>query len=1221
MTLPRIAVHAAIVVAWGSALAAAPRVHAPVDESDRVVLRGNVHPLAQARFDRGAVEDGFPAERLLLLLRRSEAQEAELRELIEAEHTPGNPAFHHWLNPEEFGRRFGPADADVAAVTGWLESQGFTVNQVRPGRVTVEFSGTAEQVRRAFHTGIHRYEWDGESHVANARDPEIPAALAPVIAGLAPMNDFRPRSYLKRMGRAELDLARREARPDWNYPNGPGNQPSLLVAPGDFAVQYDITPVYNGTATGVKVSGSGQSIAIVNDSNIDLSMVASFQKLFHLPANPPEVVVDGSDPGENSDSAEAYLDVEWAGAVAPSAKVILYTSDGTAITEGLYLAASRAVGDDIAGIVSTSFGICEASLGQGGNAFWEATWEQAAAQGQTAIVAAGDGGSAGCDDFNTESLAYAGLAVNGIGSTPFNVSVGGTDFYYSDYAGTVSTLNAQIATYWAGFPKGGTSGPGVSVLKTIPEQAWNNFFGYNLEDGGDPNNNPYEQIVAGGGGASSSALYLNGEANPGSGYPKPAWQTGVGVPADKVRDVPDLALFAGNGLNNSFYPICAAPGDCVNVNSAANGSAAWITGAGGTSASAPAMAGIQALVNQAAKGWQGQADYGLYRLAAQVPAAFHDVIVGGNEVLCGFTSLDCVAGAAAGQTSGFDVEKGYAAGKGYDQASGLGSVDVANLIHAWLSTKLTATSTTLAVSPLTVVHGKLATITSAVTPASGTAAPTGSVALTGNDGLSHWGGIDTLALGPTGKIAAQVDNLPGGTYQLTAVYGGDGVFAPSKSAPVTITVTPEADTLYASGWAWNPYDLYLYPLSPGMTVPYGAQILLDSQPLSGNATLGGLSQPATGYVTYTDTVGTSVTATQQPVNALGVAEWETGVFAVGSHTVAESYSGDASYKASTAPMAASFTVVPGTTTLRGGPLVTSVAAGGSVSVDVQLWTWYLPLYGKLPSGNVLVWLGSKSQSVAWGAFGTTGDGLLEAVVTFTGASVPAGILPAGASYAGDGNWQGTQVNFPPVIALSPSLTPVVKLASTVANPLPAQLFTLTATVTGASGKAAPSGAVVFYGDDENILGEGPLLNGICQVQLAGSAFPNGTSAVYAVYDGDANYNATGSNVVILRVAEPDFSLTALKAELTVAAGGSGGVTLVMRSLNAFNGVITLAATVPAGITTTLAAPAPTVLGRTTDALTVNVAAGVKAGIYPVVVTGSSAGGAIVHDALILVDVP
>ncbi|MGA3082280.1 MAG: Ig-like domain repeat protein, partial [Terracidiphilus sp.] len=1177
----------------------APRVQGPVDDAARVSLHGNAHPLTQTGLDQGAVEDSLPAGRMLLLLQRSPAQEAALRDFVQAAHTPGNPGFHRWLTPEAFGRLYGPADSDVAAVTAWLESHGLTMQKVHAGRLAIEFSGTAGQVSEAFQTRIHRYLDHGETRLASATDPSVPAALAPVIAGLAPAGGYHPQSQLKVLGQVQFDARTHQATPLWTYPEGGGVV--FVMAPGDFATQYDINPVYKSGIT-----GAGESIAIVSASNVDLSLVQAYQTLFGLTPNLPVVVVDGDDPGENGDATEAYLDVEIAGSVAPGATVLLYTSAGTALTDGLAMAAYRAVEDDQAAVISVSYGECETQLGQSGNAFWSALWQQATAQGQTVFVSAGDGGSAGCDNFDAQQVAYGGLQVNGIASTPYNVAVGGTDFYYSQYAGSSASLNSQLGFYWS---EGTTTAPAVSLLQTIPEQAWNDFFGLNAFDGGNPANQPSQTIIAGGGGASSAALYANGSIQ---GYPKPAWQSGAGVPADQVRDLPDLSLFAANGYNYSFYPICANPGDCSAANLNGNG-VEVITGVGGTSASSPAMAAIQALIDQSAGSWQGQADFIYYPLAARQSTVFRDVTVGGNQVLCYPGTANCVAGSAASNSTGYSVESGYAAGAGYDKATGLGSVDVANLIKYWNTVAFTPTTTTLSVSPSSFVHGNTATVSGTVARTSGSGTPSGSVSLTGNNGITHYAAIDDPAL-TAGSFYAQVDNLPGGTYQLTAVYGGDGTFAASKSQPVTVTITPENDTLAGTGWAWNPFDLDLYALFPGMTLPYGAQIYLDAQPVSGNATIATEPTPATGTVTFNDRLGAATTSSTQPLNASGVAEWATGVFAPGSHTVTESYSGDPSYNPSTTTT--SFTVIPGSTSLTVKPLASSVAAGASVAVDVQMTTGYLALYGTPPTGNVTVTLGGTSATAAWQAFGPTGNANLEAVVTFN--NVPAGLLPLSASYAGDSNWMGSAASGGTVNALSCKLTPTVALTASSVNPAPGQTLTLTATAAGPQGMPAPTGTIAFLSDGQSFNTVATLNKGAASIAIPAYYAANGTNIFTAVYQGDANYNSAASNVVNVAIAQSDFSLTTQNAELQISPSGSGISTLALAPVNGFNATVTIAASAPAGITVTPATASPVVSAPTTDALTIKVAASMAAGIYPMTITAT--GGGHVHSAQVLVRV-
>jgi hypothetical protein len=1177
-----------------------PLVNQPIDDSVRVPLPGSVHPLALARFDRGAVEESLPTGRLLLMLHRSAAQEEELREFIEAAHTPGNPQFCKWLTPEEFGRLYGPADSDMAAVKAWLESHGLAVEDVRAGRLALEFSGTAGQIRSAFHTEIHRYAVNGETHLANATAVAVPAALLPVIAGVAALSDFHAKPQVKTLGSATFDAKTHEATPLWTYPSG--GTVSYALAPGDFATQYDINSVYkSGT------NGTGQSIAIISASNVDLSLVQAYQALFGIPANLPEVVVDGVDPGQNDAATEAYLDIEIAGSIAPGAKIILYTSGGTALTDGLALAALRAVEDDQAGVISTSYAACESYLGMSGNAFWNALWQQAAAQGQTSFVSAGDGGSAGCDDFSVQNEAFAGLQVNGIASTPYNVAVGGTDFYYSQYAGTASAITAQLNGYWSGT----TTSPAVSLKQIIPEQSWNAYFGFNLLDGGKPSSLASQTILAGGGGISLVAYYPKGTV--GQGYPKPAWQTGAGVPADNVRDLPDLSLFAGDGSNSSFYPICAQPGDCSSTNLNTSG-AVIVTGVGGTSASSPAMAGIQALVNQSAGAWAGQANFIYYPLASRQPGVFRDVTSGGNQVLCYTGTVNCVQGQTNSTSHGYLVESGYSAGTGYDLATGLGSVDVANLIKYWKSVTRTATTTTLSVNPASFIHGKITTLTSSVSASSG-GTPTGTVSLTGNDGMTHYTGLGAYSLAG-GTVYGQLDNLPGGSYQLTAAYGGDGTFGASKSAPVSVTVIPENNTLSVSGWTWNPYDLYMYPLSPGITLPYGAEIFLDAQPMSTNAMLANQPTAATGTVLFSDKSGTAVITSTQPLNAAGVAEWSTGTFAPGNHVVSESYSGDPSYNASSAANAATFTVIPGSTSLSVAPLVRTVAAGASIAADLQLATGYMPLYGNPPGGTVTVKLGSQSQTVPWQSLGATGNATLGAVVTFS--NVASGILPLTASYGGDANWLGSSANGGTVIALSSKLTATVALTSSSTTPAPGQSIALTATVSGPSTQPAPTGSVVFMSQDQTLYQVVTLRAGKAALSLPEYSGANGSNIITAVYQGDVNYNSGTSNAVSVNVAKQDFSITTLNPQVEIPLTMSGTSTLALTSINGFSGAVNLTASAPTTITVALAAASPVVSGSITDVVTISVAKQMVSGIYPVVITAS--GGGHVHTVQILVAV-
>jgi subtilase family serine protease len=508
---------------------ARPLVTQEINETQMVALHGTVHPLAQALYDRGAVADTFAANRILLLLNRPAEREAALQQFLSDVHRRGSANYHQWLTPQGFGTQFGPADSDVQAAEDWLNSEGFIVARATKSKQYIEFSGTAGQLRKAFGTEIHQYDVNGETHYANATEVSIPAALAPLVRGVSPLNDFRAKPYVKVRGTALYSPTTRKATPEWTAPNdfGTPNPNIYLLAPEDFATQYDLGPLYQA---GVK--GAGETIGIINESNIDVSQVNAYQQLFGLPNNPPQVVIDGDDPGTLQEvDVEAYLDVEVSGAVAPGATVNLYIAGGSSLQDPLQLAALRAVEDNQASVLSISFGNCELGLGMAGNQFWNNLWEQAAAQGQTVFVAAGDSGPA-CNIFS-------GNAVSGIASTPWNVAVGGTDFYYSDYA----TGGASATTLW-----NATNDANLGSLKApLPEQAWNDGFGLNIISDGLERG----ELGAGAGGPSSCVTSVAATDTCVSGYAKPSWQAGPGVPSDGVRDLPDVALYASNGANLS----------------------------------------------------------------------------------------------------------------------------------------------------------------------------------------------------------------------------------------------------------------------------------------------------------------------------------------------------------------------------------------------------------------------------------------------------------------------------------------------------------------------------------------------------------------------------------------------------------------------------------------------------------------------------------------------
>jgi len=1194
------------------------RIAGPIDNSKLIRLTGNTHPLAQPAWNHGAVDSDFPAGRMILLLHRSADREAALQSFLQQLQNPNAPQYHQYLTPGQFGTQYGLSDADLASVTAWLGSQGFAVTRVLSGRVAIEFSGTAGQVESAFHTAIHSYLLNGEQHYANAADPSIPAALAPVIAGVS-LNNFSPRPLNRTFGKALLDPISRRAQPLYNLPAGNDygclNGYCYAVAPGDFATIYDTKPLL---ASGT--DGSGVIIGVVGRATIDLANVQQFRQIF-LPAysatNLPNVIVDGPTPTifASGDQVEAYLDVEEAGAVAPNATVNYYEAADSYVADGISLAIARALDDNQASVLSISYGACEAYLGTFYNQFYSGLFQQAAAQGITVLVATGDSGSAMCDppfDTSGPSQAISGLAVNGLASTPYNVAVGGTDFYYPAKA-TTATLGAYWNTPVATDP--GNNSDFSSAKSYIPEKPWN------LSDPALDQVNFSPSLGAGGGGASSCVVYT-GVDTPGdgptladcvSGYPKPQWQTGFG--ADKVRDLPDISLFASNGSNYSFTAICAGPPECAVPNGGPNSVSApvEVDGVGGTSVAAPSMAGIMALVVQKTQSRQGQANTVLYPLSQQQPQAFHDIAVGGNDV-------DCLAGSPDCAPNGYLT--GYAATAGYDLATGLGSLDAAQLVDNWQRVTFTATASTLAISPTTAVHGTPLSFTVNVTggPASGDI----SLLITRSGGSPQGQYTTTCAAFPcTFTYAA----LPGGSYTVSARYAGSSVYAPSTSAPVPVTITPEPSELaiyYQYGTTATGYVTNIN----GQTLLYGMEVLFSAKPVPAGYTLPAsetsiTATPATGSVTVTDN-GTALGSTLV-LDSTGQALFENGNLAVGAHSLVVSYPGDASYSASTsvAPLATpiNFTVGPAISTLTLSPNYQEILPGAGAAV-----TAYIPIAGQQPpTGSVTATMTSASGSTVLPAVPVTYNSASNSATASI--NIPASALTIGtpniggvsnnlvtATYSGDTNYQAATSRGVGIYDAQ-AYTNVYAVAAPSA-PIVGQSVTITAKVGRSLAyppyPGFPGGSVSFL-DGTSPLGASPTAadaygNGVASFTT--STLSVGTHTITANYSGDvADQPSTGSFTLVVAAAPPpppppqDFTLNGTPISVpSNATNASASSTLSFTLVNPTGAATSFAVT--------CAAPAQLSTLTCTVPSAVNLAAGATTGsaTLSVTIAGTTAQG-------------
>jgi subtilase family serine protease len=1179
----------------GQSAAPAARILEPIDERQLVTLGGTVHPLANAKNDRGPEPDGTPLERIHLMLKRSASQQAALDQLVGQLHTPGHPNYHKWLTPDQFGKQFGPSDQDIAAVETWLTGHGFSVAGALPGKQVIEFSGNVGQFRSAFHAQIHNYQVNGESHLANSTDPKIPAAIAPVVGGFVSLNNFHTKNQAKLLGKAQYDRTTGRAIGDWTLGTSPA--PNFVLAPEDFAVEYDLNPLYSASPA---VNGSGQTIAIINDSNININLVNQFRSLFSLPANPPQVIIDGNDPGvdginnpdgPNGDSVEAYLDVEWAGAVAPNATIDLVIGADTELQNGLSLAAEHAVFGNLAPVMSISFGNCERDL-ESSNGFWNNLWEQAAAQGTTVMVSAGDSGSAGCDNDDTQYYAVQGQNVNGIASTPFNVAVGGTDFYYSFWNSSPVGLSS-FSPYWNTNPQ---PAPAASLLGYLSEQPWNDSqFGDDLSQAFQESGGSATSIAAGSGGASNAASCSSGFTGISSapcsgtlsGYPKPSWQVGTGVPADQVRDLPDVSLFASNGVNFSYYALCAQDGDCQPATGA---NIVQISGVGGTSASSPSFAGMMALVNQK-YGPQGQANYVLYPLAKQYPASFHDVTMGTNTVPCALNlsaiaAVDCInAPSELGYTLISDPTFGpategeigagstaeYNAATGYDLATGLGTIDANQMVTNWASVKFDPTSITLAVTPSSFPHGTAPTISGTVT---GTGTPAGDVALLTNSTQTAEQSQTLFTLSSGAYSNNTVNFLPGGTYNVWTQYGGDGTNGVSTSTPVQVTVTPESSAVQLRVFSGTSNST----IGSGASFQYGTTpLILDAEPLPASAASCSTGcpsfPPAAGTVVFFDG-GTPINTAV--LNSGGDAEYTPQLgFNAGSHSITAAYSGDNSYNASSSPPV-TFTVSQWTPTMNvtGSEGQAGFFAGETSTLSIAVEAGGSS--GAPPTGTVSI-MGAPagtptSVTLVPGADLVTGRHVGQATVTFPATAQP-GFYSLELTYTPD---SASSLNYGPAsnsysmqIVPASFITTTTSATALSSSTSPDQQVTVTGTVTASSG-AAPTGSVyflfpavlngtfadVFQSSQVATLVAGSGSSSTYSMTFSSSSLPQGTNQI-TVQFGGSSADAPSTAVVTIGNSLADFSLLANTAIIPVAAGSSSSLVVNLQSTNGFTGAVSL----------------------------------------------------------------
>jgi fibronectin type 3 domain-containing protein len=822
-----------------------------------------------------------------------------------------------------------------------LQAQGFVIGSVPAGRGRVPFSGTAAQVQAAFGTPIHYFTVAGTRHFANTANPQIPASFAPLIGGIRGLHDFHPKSSAR--------VRAPESSPA--FTEGGGH----FVGPADFATIYNLAPLYQD-----QVFGAGVTIAIASQSDIDPATPTAYWSAFGIaPAQPVTYMISGTDPGKTSSETETDLDVEIAGALAPAAQLIVVTASDAVS------AAAYAINMNLAPIISSSYGACENALGTAGNLSVSSDYEQASAEGITVIVATGDQGSAGCDS-SAESV--DGLAVNGLASTPYDVAVGGTDFNQS--------LEAA-GNYW-----NSTDAPGTlaSALSYIPETTWNSSCAAlrNPLTACNARANSGELNIQAASGGLSSAAVASGAGS--VGYAQPAWQSGLGIASFGARALPDISLQA------SDWAACVgAPGNCAPASG-------QFTIAGGTSVAAPAFAAIVALLDQtqisssSVDGRQGLINPQLYQLAASeygsnsqpndanlaacnsgMGAAvgsgcfFYDITVGNNAVPCNAANYvgepagtepraTCATADSADQYGVLELNSApaYTSGAGYDLATGLGSINAANLVLA-IGQDDAPTGLTASLS------GGTATLRWNANPK----APAGTTynlyqgsAPGGESTTPVRSGLTATTTTVTGLTSA------GQSYYFRVAAVSGGTVSNFFSNEASVSVVPAA-----------PGNVIMAPSGAGFTVSWAASVGANSYSVYLSAVSGGETAPALSNIVGTSqffsaTAGSTYYATVVAVDAGGASKQSAEV----SITIAPAPPAGLAASAGAASVALSWMPTNGAQSYG---VYEGTVPGGEGSVPIQTVGGNAALIGGLLSGQTYYF--TVTASNAGGASAPSGE--------------------------------------------------------------------------------------------------------------------------------------------------------------------------------------------------------------------------------------------------------
>jgi hypothetical protein len=1059
----------------------------PVDAGVARPLAGHHPAWAIAANQTAVVPENQSFEQMTLVLARSDAQEQDFQQLLADQQNPASPSYHKWLTPAEIGSRFGLSDPDLSAITGWLASQGLHVNSVTPDRAMILFGGTASSIDRAFQTELRSYTVNGSQQISVASDPMIPLALTPVIKSV--------RGLFTVDERPQLNLSV-ESSPS---PQMTASSGAHYLTPNDFNTIYDVPSAY---------TGAGITIGIVSWSRVNNADLDNFKAKTGASFTDPTVVIPtaygGADPGSPCTAPstpstctsgfggqqEATLDVIRAGSVAPGANLLLVAtpkSSGGISADAQYLVYTNPAP---AQVITISFGACESNAGSSGVSFWDNLFKTAAGEGISVFVSSGDSAAAGCDtDFSTPPSTPTANSPNYICSSSYATCVGGTEF----------ADTANPSSYWSSSNSTGYQ----SATGYIPEGGWNESW------------NGTTATVAGSGGGVSAYIAT------------PIWQSGTGVPAARTgRYTPDVS-FSAAGHDGYFACLAGTAITGTSYNAGCTGSSWYFIYFSGTSASAPGMAGVAALLDQKLGGGQGNLNPLIYPLASSTPSAFHDVTVASSGVSsCNIDVPSMCNNSIPGPTGLTGVQEGFLVTAGYDEVTGLGSLDVGNFLNNYPTTSSRVTPTVTA-NPVSssVTTAQTLSVKVSVTGTAGVA--TGSVTISSG---SYTSSAATLSSG-SATVAIPAGSLAAGSASLTANYTPDNasalIYTSAASSAVPVSISKATPTVTAM------------PIVGGSSITVAQSLSVNILVTAGSGTA-----TSTGSVTVSSGSYTSSAVTL--ASGLATIVIPAGSLAVGTDSITASYTPDTAgatlYNPATSS-AAPVTIAKATPVVAMAPVYSNIVPGQSLRV----WVGVSSTAGVadtgilVATGSVVLSSGTYTSSAALLSFGGV-------YVTIPAGTFAVGSPAIAATYtpdaAGSAIYNSASGNTSITVA---KVTPTVVPTASPSSITTVQSTTITVTVAGNSGNPTPTGSITLSSGSYASAATS-LSSGSAQIVIPAGSLPIGTDTITAAYTPDAasvaSFTAQSSTTgVTVGVVAPTVTVAPTPANITTVQSSSVAVTV------------------------------------------------------------------------------